>query len=128
MSYLKEWKMNRPTMQQPGKGSWESLFSQLPEEQLPIDFHAKLMREVMRQAAVKRKRNERLSWLALGLASIALIALAVGSLLYLDFSWPHLELFIGESYPFYGSIGVLALLLLLADYKLRQLYFSHKKM
>ena len=119
--------MNRPTIQQQGKDALEQLFMQLPEERLPIDFRAKLMREVICQATAQRKRNERLGWLALILASIALIALAVGSLLYLDFSWPHFELFKGDSYPFYGSIGVLALLLLLADYKLRQLYFSHKK-
>lgn len=119
--------MNR-TIQQQGKGSWEQLFGQLPEERLPMDFRATLMQKVMRQAAVKRKRSERLGWLALILASIALIALAVASLAYLDFTWPHFELFKGDSYPFYGSIGVLALLLLVVDYKLRQLYFSHKKM
>ena len=55
-------------------------------------------------------------------------AVAIGSLLYLDFSWSRFELFKGESYSFYCSIGALALLLLLADYKLRQFYFSHKKM
>ena len=91
-------------------------------------FLALLCGEVFCLSAAKRKRDERLSWLALLLATCALIALAVGVLLYLDFSWPHFELFKGESYPFYCSIGVLALLLLLADYKLRQLYFSHKKM
>lgn len=120
--------MNRPTIQQQGKDALEQLFMQLPEERLPIDFRATLMQKVMRQAAVKRKRNECLSWLALIMASIALIALAVASLAYLDFSWPHFELFKGESYPFYCSIGVLALLLLVVDYKLRQHYFSHKKM
>lgn len=120
--------MNKLTMQQQGKDSWEQLFAQLPEERLPMGFRATLMGEVMRQAAAKRKRDERLSWLALLLATCALIALAVGVLLYLDFSWPHFELFKGEGYPFYCSIGVLALLLLLADYKLRQLYFNHKKM
>ena len=103
--------MNRPTIQQQGNSSWEQLFAQLPEERLPMDFRATLMQKVMRQAAIKRKRNERLSWLA-----------------YLDFSWTHFELFKGESYPFYCLIGVLALLLLMLDYKLRQLYFSHKKM
>lgn len=120
--------MNRSTILQQGKSSWEQLFAQLPEERLPMDFRAKLMAGVMRQAAAKRKRDERLSWLALLLATCSLILLAIGVLLYLDFSWPHFELFKGESYPFYCSIGVLALLLLLADYKLRQLYFSHKKM
>ena len=119
--------MNKSTIQQ-GKSTLEQLFVQLPEERLPKDFRVTLMREVMRQAAIKRKRNERLSWLALLLASCALIALAIGSLLYLDFSWSRFELFKGESYSFYCSIGALALLLLLADYKLRQLYFSHKKM
>ena len=120
--------MNRPTIQQQGNSSWEQLFAQLPEERLPMDFRATLMQKVMRQAAIKRKRNERLSWLALIMASIALIALAVACLAYLDFSWSRFELFKGESYPFYCSIGGLALLLLLADYKLRQFYFSHKKM
>ena len=120
--------MNRPTIQQQGNNSWEQLFAQLPEERLPMDFRATLMQKVMRQAAIKRKRNERLSWLALIMASIALIALAVASLAYLDFSWTPFELFKGESYPFYCLIGVLALLLLMLDYKLRQLYFSHKKM
>ena len=119
--------MNKSMIQQ-GKSTLDQLFVQLPEERLPKDFRAILMREVMRQAAIKRKRNERLSWLALLLASCALIALAIASLLYLDFSWSRFELFKGESYSFYCSIGVLALLLLLADYKLRQLYFSHKKM
>ncbi|MGM9798792.1 MAG: hypothetical protein ACI3ZY_14680 [Parabacteroides sp.] len=120
--------MNRPTIQQQGKSALEQLFMQLPEERLPIDFRAKLMREVIHQEAVRRKRNERLGWLALILASCALIALAAATLVYLNFSWPYFELFRGESFPFYGSIGVLALLLLLADYKLRRLYFSHKKM
>ena len=120
--------MNRPIIQQQGNSSWEQLFTQLPEERLPMDFRATLMQKVMRQAAIRRKHNERLSWLALIMASIALIALAVASLAYLDFSWTHFELFKGECYPFYCLIGVLALLLLMLDYKLRQLYFSHKKM
>ena len=119
--------MNKSTIQQ-GKSTLDQLFVQLPEERLPMGFRAALMREVMRQAAIKRKRNDRLSWLALIMASIALIALAVACLAYLDFSWSRFGLFKGESYPFYCSIGGLALLLLLADYKLRQLYFSHKKM
>ncbi len=120
--------MNRTTIPQQGKDSWEQLFAQLPQERLPIDFRAKLMREVIHQEAARRKRNERLGWLALILASCALIALAAATLVYLNFAWPQFELFRGESFPFYGSIGVLALLLLLADYKLRRLYFSHKKM
>ena len=49
--------MNKTTIQQ-GKSMLDQLFVQLPEERLPKDFRAILMREVMRQAAIKRKRKE----------------------------------------------------------------------
>ncbi len=101
-----------------------NLFHRLPEEELPVSFREKMMEKVMHEAIRIKKRNERLSLLALILACLFIVALAVLSIIYMklpkiEFSMPELT-----SMPFYLYIGVLALILLGGDYLFRKRYMK----
>jgi hypothetical protein len=104
------------------KDSLKELFNRTPVEELPVDFREKVMQRIYTEAAKTKKRNERFGLLLVITASLFIIVLAVGSLIYLDL--PKTEWLLRDlpSMPFYLYIGALALLLLLGDYKLRKSY------
>ena len=86
----------------------KDLFSQMPEEELPASFRANAMRQIMAEAERIRKRNERWGWIAVIAASLLMVGIAIASFLYMNIP--------------YAYIGMLALILLGADYKLRQIF------
>ena len=86
------------------------LFKRIPEEELPASFRSNVMRQIMLESAKAKKRDERFSLLAAIVASLIMISLATIST---------------SALAFYLYIGAITLILLLADYKLRNLF--HKK-
>ena len=104
----------------------KDLFSRMPEEELPASFRVNVMQKVMIEAERIRKRNERIEWFALIIASLFFIGLAIIAFSYLNisfelkwtsFSMPDLKLL-----PFYSLIGTTVLILLGIDHKFRQIY------
>ena len=92
----------------------KDLFSRMPEEELPASFRANAMRQIMAEAERIRKRNERWGWIAVIAASLLMVGIAIASFLYMNI--PPI------SVQIYAYIGMLALILLGADYKLRQIF------
>ena len=98
----------------------KDLFSRMPEEELPASFRANAMRQIMAEAERIRKRNERWGWIAVIAASLLMVGIAIASFLYISpisVQIPNMS-----TLPFYAYIGILALILLGADYKFRQLF------
>ena len=97
----------------------ESLFRQMPEEELPASFRLNVMQQIAKETVKVKKRNE---WFGL-----AAVIVAAAFLFYMDFpqitvpkiTWPKIDLPI---FSFYFYIGILTLFLLFLDYKLRKVF------
>ena len=100
----------------------KDLFSRMPEEELPASFRANAMRQIMAEAERIRKRNERWGWIAVIAASLLMIGIAIASFLYMNIPPISVQIPNMSTLPFYAYIGMLALILLGADYKFRQLF------
>ena len=100
----------------------KDLFSRMPEEELPASFRANAMRQIMAEAERIRKRNERWGWIAVIAASLLMVGIAIASFLYMKISPISVQIPNMSTLPFYAYIGILALILLGADYKFRQLF------
>lgn len=100
----------------------ESLFRQLPEKELPAGFRFNVMQHILKEAARRQKRNERIGILMVALASVFMAVLAVATLLYIDLPRPRIPLIDPASLRFYLYIGALTLLLLGADHTLRRVF------
>ena len=100
----------------------KDLFSRMPEEELPASFRANAMRQIMAEAERIRKRNERWGWIAVIAASLLMVCIAIASFLYMNISPISVQIPNMSTLPFYAYIGMLALILLGADYKFRQLF------
>lgn len=100
----------------------KDLFSRMPEEELPASFRANAMRQIMAEAERIRKRNERWGWIAVIAASLLMVSIAIASFLYMNISPISVQIPNMSTLPFYAYIGILALILLGADYKFRQLF------
>ena len=100
----------------------KDLFSRMPEEELPASFRANAMRQIMAEAERIRKRNERWGWIAVIAASLLMVGIAIASFLYMNISPISVQIPNMSTLPFYAYIGILALILLGADYKFRQLF------
>lgn len=109
------------TQESPKADYLKGLFSQLPQTKLPGTFRSDLMRKIQFEAARQHRREERLSLIAIILASLVMIAEATCSLIYLEIPAVRLPAVVHDgSFPFYIYIGTLALLLLLADHLIRK--------
>ena len=100
----------------------KDLFSRMPEEELPASFRANAMRQIMAEAERIRKRNDRLGWISFIAASLIMVGFAIASFLYMNISPISVQIPNMSTLPFYAYIGILALILLGADYKFRQLF------
>ncbi|WP_075559013.1 hypothetical protein [Parabacteroides timonensis] len=110
----------------------EKLFSQLPEEELPASFRLNVMQQITSEAAKVQKRNERFGLAAVVIASLGMLGMAIALILYyiglpetaeIQIRWPQIDTGI---FSFYFYIGILALLLLFLDYRLRKLFHKGK--
>lgn len=100
----------------------ENIFRQMPEEELPVSFRLNLMQQITKEAAKVRKRNEWFGLAAVIAASLLMLAIAAVSFFYMELpkiSWPKINL---SAFSFYFYIGILSLLLLFVDYKLRKAF------
>ena len=100
----------------------KDLFSRMPEEELPASFRANMMRQIMVEAERRRKLGERWGWIAVIAASLLMIGLAAASFLYMGLPKISVQIPDMSILPFYAHIGILALILLGADYKFRQIF------
>lgn len=100
----------------------KDLFSRMPEEELPASFRANAIRQIMAEAERIRKRNERWGWIAVIAASLLMVGIAIASFLYMNIYPISVQIPNMSTLPFYAYIGMLALILLGADYKFRQLF------
>ncbi|OAV65604.1 hypothetical protein Barb4_03273 [Bacteroidales bacterium Barb4] len=100
------------------------LFHQLPEENLPDDFRARMMQRIRLESARVKRRSERLSLAALVVASLIMAATGVAVFFHkgipalpptFPLSVPPLT-----SLPFYLYIAGLTFFLLWGDYLLRK--------
>ena len=89
------------------------LFKRIPEEELPASFRSNVMRQIMLESA---KAN---------VASLIMISLAIVSFVYMEIPKIAIPTISTSALAFYLYIGAITLILLLADYKLRNLF--HKK-
>jgi hypothetical protein len=111
-----------------------SLFSEMQDEQLPLNFHENVMHKVQKEAMLRRKRNKR--WEIFGYVSGAVAMLTVCViLLYIfgfsfeipdfeTYTWsfpkPDFGMFQSQSFKLSVYVGVLALFLLIADSTIRR--------
>lgn len=106
----------------------EKLFAQLPEEELPVSFRQNVMQQVAREAAKAQRRSER--WGLAAVITTSLVLLGMTAYLihyYIGFpedtgrntQWPKID---SGLFSFYSYIGLLALLLLWLDYRLREAF------
>ncbi|WP_282197708.1 hypothetical protein [Parabacteroides johnsonii] len=100
----------------------KDLFSRMPEEELPASFRTNVMKQIMAEAERKRKLGERWGWIAVIAASLLMIGIAIASFLYMGIPKISVQIPDMSAFPFYAYIGMLALILLRADYKFRQIY------
>lgn len=101
------------------------LFKRIPEEELPASFRSNVMRQIMLESVKAKKRDERFSLLAAIVASLIMISLAIVSFVYMEIPKIAVPTISTSALAFYLYIGAITLILLLADYKLRNLF--HKK-
>ena len=102
----------------------KSIFSRMPDEQLPSTFQSEMMQRVRKETVRLAKRNERYHVLALIAGSLIMIGLAVTALIYMDMpqlttGFPRIS--IPSSYIYFG---LLVLVLLCSDHLIRQYYYK----
>ncbi len=100
----------------------KDLFSRMQEEELPVSFRANMMQQIMAEAERIRKRDERKGWIAVIATSLLMIGTAITSFLYMGIPEISVPMPNMSTLPFYAYIGMLALILLGADYKFRQIF------
>jgi polyferredoxin len=101
----------------------KTMFQHLPEETLPPAFLPDMMRQIRKEAARIRRRNAWLRIVALAAASSAIVGLTVATFIYMDIPQVRIEWPTVSIPPFYLFIGILSLILLLADSLFRQRYY-----
>lgn len=106
----------------------ESLFRQMPEEELPVSFRLNVMQQITRETVRIKKRNEWLGLAAVIAASLGILGMAIASIFYYmglpeitwpQITWPKIDF---SAFCFYFHIGILTLILLFLDYKLRKAF------
>jgi len=115
-----------------GTDVFQDLFRHLPEAELPASFRSNMMQKILHESAKRKKRSERVGLFATLATSIFIITFGILTIFYLrtpieetEISTVAIEIPDLTMFPFYTFIGMLALLLLFADYKLRK-NFSKK--
>lgn len=103
----------------------ETTLEDVSEEELPASFRSNVMRQIMLESAKAKKRDERFSLLAAIVASLIMISLAIVSFVYMEIPKIAVPTISTSALAFYLYIGAITLILLLVDYKLRNLF--HKK-
>lgn len=105
----------------------EGLFKQLPTEQLPADFRSAMMQRIMKESIRAKKWEEIWHWVALILASGAMLGLGIFVIRSLEL--PKIVLTLSEraAIPFYMYLVALVVILLFGDYFIRKKYREKHK-
>jgi hypothetical protein len=115
---------------------FKELFRQLPTEQLPVDFRSNMMHQIMGEVERVKKRNERWMLVAIVAASLIFVGLGIGAFYFMGFTLPEVsatfktptfELPSFSKLPSVLYLGVLTLLLLFGDHKIRRTYYKKHK-
>lgn len=102
------------------------MFTRLPEKQLPENFRNDVMKMVMHEAILIKKREERLGlFITIALATVILV---LGTLALFYLKMPDLEFRMPDlsSLPFFIYIGSLVFILLAIDYKCRKFFYQKR--
>lgn len=99
------------------------LFRQMGHEPLSSGFNDEVMHQIMAEVSRKKKREERLTLLGLGIASVLMVGLAVAAFYYCEVSLSIFRLPAASSLSFCLFICLMVIILLTADHKLRQVYY-----
>ena len=97
----------------------ESLFRQMPEEELPASFRLNVMQQIAKETVKVKKRNEWFGLAAVIVASLGILGMDFPQIPVPKITWPKIDLPI---FSFYFYIGILTLFLLFLDYKLRKVF------
>ena len=100
----------------------KDLFSRMPDEELPASFRANTLWQNKNETERIRIRIERWGWIAVSAASLLMVGIAIASFLYMNIPPISVQIPNMSTLPFYAYIGILAIILLGADYKFRQLF------
>lgn len=117
------------------------LFREMPDEQFPSGFRSNLMLRIQSEAVRIQKRKERLVILCVILASLFMILTALFLLVFsfssdtIDLSrlivpqlqWPRFFELDQTSVHFYTYVGLLVLVLLIADNRIRHAFLKKKE-
>lgn len=106
----------------------KDIFTRLPEKKLPENFRNDVMKKVMQEAVLMKKKEERVG-LFITIA-IATVILALGTLALLYLKMPEMKFRIPDlsGVSFFIYIGCLVFILLAIDYKCRKhFYEKHSK-
>ena len=121
-------------METKDNGLWHSLFSSIPDETLPDDFPTKVMDKIQAKIALRKKMNRfwEIGGIATGIAVMLITCVIVVYNMDISFRFPEIEpivwtfptfdfnLFTSPSFRISFQIGVMALLLLIADTTIRR--------
>lgn len=100
----------------------ENLFRQMPEEELPMSFRLNMMQQITKETVKNRKRNEWFGLTATIVGALIMSSLAISAFIYLDLPKIELPKMDFSTLQFYIYIGLLSLLLLFIDHKLRKVF------
>lgn len=118
-----------------------NLFREMPDEQLPFDFRSNLMQRIQSEIIGVQRRKERLLMVSAILASLFMVLIAVFLLVFnfssdtIDFTrlavphlrWPQFMELNPAGIHFCVYVGVLVLVLLIADNRIRHAFLKNKE-
>ena len=104
----------------------KSIFSRLPDEQLPHDFQSEIMHIVRKVTVGINRRNELLRGLALIAGTLFMIGITVAAFTFMGIPQIIIDFPPVSIPPSYIYFGLLVLVLLFSDQILRQIYYKKR--
>lgn len=100
------------------------LFHRLPEEKLPSTFHQEMMMRIRKEAKRTRRKNKILLISAYTFALALFAGLTIATYIYLEIPKIEIEIPRISVSSFYIFLGVISIVLLLADYLFRRSFYK----
>lgn len=102
----------------------QTLFRRLPEEKLPSAFQQEMMVRIWKEAKRTRRRNKIILISAYAFALTLFAGLTIATYIYLEIPKIKVELPRISVDSFYIFLGVISIVLLLADYLFRRSFYK----
>lgn len=102
----------------------QTLFRRLPEEKLPSAFQQEMMVRIWKEAKRTRRRNKIILISAYAFALTLFAGLTIATYIYLEIPKIKVELPRVSVDSFYIFLGVISIVLLLADYLFRRSFYK----